>query len=128
MSDMTAAVFGSLATSEAIGLVTQLLERDEAGATVTELQEATDLPQPTVTRALQALAQAGLLSRDRTTKAYAVASPEAVRHLFDQATGIALGALKTRTDETEALQRRVRKSRLSTNRPKQQTDQQKSGA
>lgn len=128
MTDMTAVVFASLASPEAIGLLVQLLERDELGATVTELQAATELPQPTVTRALQALAQAGLLSRDRTTKAYAVASPEAVRHLLDQASDLALGALKARTVETEALQRRVRKSRLSTTRARQQTGQQKPGA
>ena len=113
MSDMTAAVLGSLASPDALTMVAELLERHE-GATVTELEKATGLPQPTVTRTLQALARAGLLNRDRPTKAYTVASPEAVRRLLDEASALALAVLKARTGDAESLQRRVRKSRLST--------------
>jgi DNA-binding IclR family transcriptional regulator len=121
MSEMTATVFGSLASSEALAIVVKLLEVGADGATVTELHEATDLPQPTVTRNLQALAAAGLLTRDRTTKAYAIGTAEDVRRLLDQASEIALRGLQRRTTETEALQRRVRKSRLSTAKGQRRT-------
>jgi len=113
MTDMTAAVFDALGSAEAVALVVRLLEEGASGATVSQLQEATELPQPKVTRALQGLFRVGILRRDQTTKAYVVASAEDTRRLLDQASELALAALKTRTDETESLQRRVRKTRLS---------------
>jgi DNA-binding IclR family transcriptional regulator len=113
MTDMTAAVFDALGSTEAVDLVVRLLGQGAAGATVGQLQEAASLPQPTVTRALQCLLRVGILKRDQTTKAYVVASAEDTRRLLDQASELALAALKTRTAETESLQRRVRKTRLS---------------
>ena len=111
MDDQTAEVFASLGTSEALGLVIELLERP-AGATVSDLENHCGLRQPTVTRLTQALARAGVLERDPKTRVYSLSAAEETRRLIDGATELALLALKARASTTQAVQRRVRKTRL----------------
>src|ERR1700722_16422236 len=102
MTVLTARIFGSLSTLEAIELVVVLLERQN-GATVTELTDLTGLAQPKVTRTLQTLARAGVVSRSQTSKAYAVTATEETRRFLDQAIDLALTTEERRVSETRAL-------------------------
>lgn len=110
MAAQTADVFKALGSPEALSVVAVLLEQGEA--TVGDLAERTQLPQPTVSRYLKQLLQAGLITRERAHGPCTLASAGETRKLIEDAASLALRALQVRQDAERAFQRRVQKTRF----------------
>jgi DNA-binding transcriptional ArsR family regulator len=111
MSRQTEQILRLLGTPEARAIVVELLGSD-GPASVTQLAAATTIPQPSVSRHLQRLADLGVVVQERTSGPYVLRSPELVRRVLEAGAALAAEVLREQAGEEAAFQKKVAKTRL----------------
>jgi predicted transcriptional regulator len=109
MQPQTYSLLAALSSPESVELVLALLEQP---GSVEELARRLEITSPTASRRLEGLALAGVVTRASSRSAYEVVSPEETRRVLDAFSDLSISILEKRASAEQALQRRVRKTRL----------------
>jgi DNA-binding transcriptional ArsR family regulator len=117
--DQTTRIFKALASEDRLSVVLLLLSRD---ASEKEIVMALEIPQQSATRHLTALADAGLVRRERPRSRYALTDLEAIRGLLEAASALGASVAHSRLQREQSFGRAIRKTRF------RETDSQANGS